>query len=129
MRELRGKKVKTVKKHLGLTVLLFVLVMFLQNCTIYKTSFMTLDQAVQTESKVNVKTTNGKNLILRRIDFENRKYFGVKKAKGEIIKIPLSEETIISIKEKDEGLSTIGTIIIGAILGAVILIGIALATY
>ena len=93
----------------------------LQSCTVYKSTTITLNQAVQTESRVNVKTTSGKHLIFQRISAENGKYYGIKKAKGELTKVPLSQEYIVSIKEKDEASSIFGTIVLSAILGAAIL--------
>jgi len=109
--------------------LLLTFLLLFQKCVVYKNTPITLEQAVRKESKVMVETKNEGNLKFNRIGIENGIYYGVKKAKGEIVNRALNKDFIISIKEKDETLSTIGDIVVGSILGAVILIGIALATY
>ena len=70
--------------------------------------------------KVKVKTLNGEKLKFERIGINNGNFYGVKKAKGEMLRTPLSEEMIVSIKEKDETSSTIVTVFASAISGVVI---------
>lgn len=101
---------KTLKKQLRPITWLLALVMLLQSCTVYKSTSITLDQAVQNESKVKVKTKSAENLKFKRIGVENGNYYGVKKSKGEMVRIPLNENFISSVKEKDKTLSTVLTV-------------------
>lgn len=115
---------KPLKKQLQPITLLLVIVMVIQSCTVYKSSVITLDQAVQNGTKVNVITKNEDYLIFNRIDVENGNYYGIKKSKDEMVRTPLNEENIYSIKEKNEALSTILTIAIPLL----VVVGIIIAT-
>ena len=110
---------KTIKKHLRIVALILVVIMLLQSCTVYKKTSITLNQAVQNESKVKVKTKS-ENLKFNRIGIENGNYYGVKKIQGEMIKIPLDIKTVMSVKEKNESASTIATVLV--VTGSVIAI-------
>lgn len=69
-----------------------------------------MDQAIQKESKVKVKTQSGEILKFKRVGFENGNYYGVKITKGEVVKIPFEEKRIAAVNEKDKTLSIIMTI-------------------
>jgi len=120
---------ETINNYLKKIATLLAFMTLFQNCVVYKNTPITLEQAVHKESKVMVETRSEGNFKFNRIGVENGVYYGVKKTKGEIVNRNLNKDIIVSIKEKDETLSTMGTIVVGSILGAVILIGIALATY
>jgi len=118
---------KTLKTQLRPITLFLILLMLLQSCTVYKSATISLDQAVQNQSKVRVKTINNEKFKFKRIGVENGNYYGIKKTKGEMVKTPLNEEFIASVKEKDETASTLGTIMLGTVLGGCILLGISIA--
>lgn len=98
---------KTLKNKLKSISFLFALVMIIQSCTVYKSKPISLDQAVQKESKVRVQTNDNEKLKFKKIIFENSNYYGVKKSKGELVRIPLNQEFIFNIKEKNKTLSTV----------------------
>lgn len=101
------KKLKKQIKSIALS--LSILILF-QGCTVYKSTPVTLDQAVQNASKVKVMTKSSEIMKYKKIEVENGNYYGIKKAKKEMVKTPLDEKFIASIKEKDKTLSTILTI-------------------
>ena len=113
----------TFKKRTKMLTLFLTLVMIIQSCTVYKSSTVTLNQAVQNESKVRVKTVNNEKLKFDRISFENNQYYGVNKKNNQaVIKTPLDQKLIKSVNEKDKTLSTllsigIPVVIVGGILG------------
>lgn len=90
---------------------LFIMLMMLQSCTIYKKGFITLDQAVQNESRVKIQTKNDEKIKLKKIVFENERYYGVNKVNDETVKIPLDEKQIKTIQEKNKSKSTTVTIL------------------
>ncbi len=107
---------RTFKKLTKQKAKLFILIILLQSCTIYKGAFVGLDQAVQNETNVKIKTNTKEKLKFKKIVFENGNYFGVDKLKGEIAKIPLTQKDIKSIQEKNKSSSTIA-IIVGSFFG------------
>jgi len=114
---------RTIKNYLKIIASLLALLMLLESCTVYKNASITLDQAVNNEAKVKVKTETAENLKFNRIDFNNGNYYGIKKTQGEIVKIQLDEKKIISIREKDEAASTVATILLTVGSVAIILVG------
>ena len=99
---------KSFKNYSKLIGLFFSILILFQGCTVYKST--TIQQAVQTESKVKVRTKNGETFKFSRVGTKDGNYYGVSKTKGETIKISLDENFINTIKEKDKTLSTILTI-------------------
>ena len=83
----------------------------LQGCTLYKSMPVNLDKAFRTKGKVKVVTKSNERLKFKRIDQENGSYYGVKKKKGEIVKISLNKEQIKEVRVKDKTASTILTVI------------------
>jgi len=98
---------KTQKKQINLITLLFAIVMFFQSCTVYKSANVTLDQAIQNESKVKVITMNNAKFKFKRIGVEDGNYYGIKKKNNVVIRIPLDQNFVKIIKEKDKPLSTV----------------------
>ena len=103
---------KTIKIHLKVAALFFTVLILLQGCTVYKSVPISLEQAVQNESKVRVRTNSNEKLKFNRIGFEDGKYFGVKKSNNVIVKTPLDQNFINIINEKDKTGSTILSIAI-----------------
>ena len=114
---------KTLKIHLRMKASILILLMLFQSCTVYKKTTITLPQAVQNETIVKVKTKS-ENLKFTRVGIENGNYYGVKKMDGEIVKIPLEPQNILSIKEKDQSMSTILTVALPVtiVLGVLVII-------
>ena len=115
---------KTIKKQIKSVALVLTILILLQGCTIYQSVPVSIDHAVQKETKVKVMTKNSEKMKFKRIGVENGNYYGVKIVKGDIIKIPLDKESIISIKEKDKTLSNVATIGISVVSLFAVLCGI-----
>jgi len=112
---------ETLKTQLRPIALLLILVMLFQSCTVYKSTSVTLDQAVQNESKVRIKTNSNEIFIFKKIVFDEGKYYGVERIKGKKIKIPINENLVKSTQLKNELLSAL--LSVGAPI--VIIVGIA----
>ena len=104
---------KTSTRHLKVVALFFSVLILFQGCTVYKSVPISIEQAVQNESKVKIKTNNNKKLKFKRIEFANGIYYGVNKTEQVTVKTPLDENSIDTIKEKNKTLSMI--IIIGVV--------------
>ena len=115
---------KTIKKQIKTVSLLFVILIILQSCTTYKITSVSLDQAAKTENKVKIKTKSNNTLKFKKVDFEGGKYYGIKKVKGDIVKIPLEESNLSSIQVKERTLSAIFTTLAASV-GVILIAGIA----
>ena len=102
---------KTIKKQIKSLTFIFSMLILFQSCTAYKAMPISLEKASNIESKVKVVTKTNQPLKFKRIAFENGNYFGLKKQKGVITKVPLNEKWIKEIKEKDKTKSAILTIV------------------
>lgn len=96
-----------LKKCLKPISLLLAFVVLLQGCTVYKSTPITLEQAVQNESKTKVNWNDGFTSKYKKIIIENGDYYGVGKKYGEIQKSLLEGKKISKIKEKNKTLSAI----------------------
>ena len=113
---------KAIKVHLRSFALLLSVLILLQGCTVYKSTTVSLDQAVQSESKVRVYTNTNEKLKFKRIGLENGSYYGVEKINSSMVRTPLDQDYINRINEKDKTLSTvlnigIPIVIVGALIG------------
>ena len=111
---------KPLKKQLRPVAWLLAIMMIFQSCTVYKSTPITLEQAVQKESKVRIITNSNKTFVYKKIIVDEGKYYGVDRIKGKKINIPVNQDLVKSINEKNETLSTvlsfgIPLVIIGAI--------------
>ncbi len=113
---------KAIKTHLKTVALIFAALILFQGCTVYKSVPISLEQAVQNESKVRVKTKSNEKFKFNRIVVEDGSFYGVKKSNNVVNKTPLDQDFIYTINEKDKTLSTILSIAI-----PVVIIGGALA--
>jgi hypothetical protein len=98
---------KTIKKHLKSVALILSMLIFFQGCTVYKSVPVSIEQAAQNDQKVKVITKSNEKLKFNRIGVEDGNYYGVKKSNGVVVKKPLDQNFINTIKEKDKTLSTI----------------------
>ncbi len=119
---------KTIKKITNSILALFIVVIMLQSCTVYKRVNIRLDQAVQNENKVKVSTETNEKLKFKKVVLEKGDYYGIKIVKGKNERIPIDIEQIKGIKEKDNFtsvLGTVGTVLLATIsaLGLVAVIG------
>jgi hypothetical protein len=98
---------KTIKKHLKSVALILSMLIFFQGCTVYKSVPVSIEQAAQNDQKVKVITKSNEKLKFNRIGVEDGNYYGVKKSNGVVVKTPLDQNFINTIKKKDKTLSTI----------------------
>lgn len=114
---------KKNKKQLKSVALLLSILILAQGCTVYKTTFASLEEAAKAEVKAKVETNNGIHIKFKYIGYENGSYFGIKKSKGETIKMKLNERHINNLKLKDKTWSTILTVAVPiTIIAAAVLI-------
>lgn len=118
---------KTIKTHLRVLVLFCSLIIFFQGCTVYKSIPVSIEQAVQNQSQVRVKTRSKKKMKFSRIIIVDGNHFGVKKTSSDIIYTPLDENTINTINEKDKTVSTIVSVAGPILFIFLVLIGAAMA--
>lgn len=86
---------------------LLAIVMVFQSCTVYKSTPVTLDQAVENELKVRIITTSNKTFIYKKIVFDEGKYYGIDRVKSKKIKIPINGDLVKSIQIKNQLLSAL----------------------
>ena len=103
---------QTSTRHLKLVALFFATLIFFQGCTVYKSVPISIEQAVQNESKVKVITKNDNKLKFKRIINVEGKLYGVRNLEGTDRNLSLDRNSIETIKEKDIVLSVVLTILI-----------------
>jgi PBP1b-binding outer membrane lipoprotein LpoB len=126
---------KTIKTHLKAVAYVLTLLILFEGCTVYKSTPVTLKDAYKANTKVEVKTNDNQTQKYDRIEFEDGKYYGVKKPyyrsnypehkKLELIKTPIDPNNMEHIKIKDETASkiiTFGPPIILFVVGSVALV-------
>ena len=96
---------KTIKKQIKPIALLFGLLILLQSCVVYKQT--SLEKAVKLEKKVIIITKTDEILKFQRIEFEDENFYGIKKVKGETVKIQLDSLGIKKVSLPDKTLSTV----------------------
>jgi len=62
---------KTLKKQFKSVALILSMLILFQGCTVYKSVPISLEQAVQNESKVKVETKDNRTMKFNRIGIEN----------------------------------------------------------
>lgn len=116
---------KTLKKQIQSMALILSILVLIQSCTVYRSVPISIETAVKNKSKVKIVTKNNNKLRFNRIEFQDGKYFGIKKFNSGMVKASLDENSIETIKEKDKTLSTILSIgIPGVIVDGLIVLGI-----
>lgn len=107
---------KTLRTHLKKAAMILSALILFQGCTVYKSTPITMEQAVDKEQKVKILTKNNKKLKFNRIAVENGKYYGVRQVDGKTVKFLLDVDTVESIREKDKSLSTVLTVAIPVVI-------------
>jgi len=114
---------KAIKKQIKPIALIFGALILFQSCIAYKQTSVSLEQAVESEKKAKIETKGNQVLKFKRIGFEDEKFYGIKKIKGEMVKIPLDSMGIEKVMLHDKTLSTVLTIAlpIGIIVGTALI--------
>ena len=116
---------KTIKSSFKITAFFFSILIFFQGCTVYKSANITLDQAVDTNANVKIKTTENQTLRFNYIEHESDVYYGLKNSNNSWVKIPINEDNIDKIQVKDKSLSIVSNIAIPfLVVGGVFLIAV-----
>ena len=102
------KKIKT--KFRTIALLFSALVLF-QGCMVYKSKPVSLEEASQERIKAKISSSDRKSLRFKWIGVEKGEYYGIRKIKGEHVRVPINDEIYNEVYVKDRTLSTIGTII------------------
>ena len=87
----------------GFLILLF----FLQSCTVYQKTPVSINEAITLDKKVLVITDSDKKLKFKKIEQINGIYYGITKT---AIRVPLIESKIKTIRISDKSKSTLLTI-------------------
>ncbi|MEH6535236.1 MAG: hypothetical protein V7719_02500 [Psychroserpens sp.] len=98
--------------------LIFCFLIFFQSCSVYKPTYLTLEQLSETDGKVMIKTNDKSALKFKQIEFIDGRYYGVKKNSSK--RILIFEKDIESIELRDKKASIRKTLIV-SILGIGIL--------
>lgn len=111
-------------------IYLFSILFLSQSCTIYRSKNISLDEAVETESKVRVKTTSNRNFVFKRIEKDQAVTYGIARKNSKAaahfvnnilpesvsnnrVKIALEEKMIQEINPKNKTMSAVVGIIVG----------------
>lgn len=113
----------------SITIVLCAALLLLQSCRVYRSKTITLDEAVKSESRVKIKTTNNKTLRFQKIVFENGEYLGVKNKYNGYEHTPLTEEMIQRIKPQNKTVSAILTGTLAAFIVSFVLVDAALGSF
>ncbi|MBT8235654.1 MAG: hypothetical protein KJO04_05645 [Bacteroidia bacterium] len=121
-------RTRTFKNQIkSISLFLATLILF-QSCATYKTP-STLEQAVQEQKEVKIVTIDDDTLKYKYIVYEDGQFYGVNDNPGEDVKFPISTEEVAEVLMKEKGLPTWAIVVISAIGGAVLLMGIAMLAY
>ncbi len=113
---------KILNKRIKPITWLLAVMMAIQSCTVYKSTPLTLEQAVQKESKVRITTNSNESFKYKKIVFEDGKYYGVQRFTREKFRVHINEDLVKSIDEINITQTTVLNIgiplaIIGVIVG------------
>jgi hypothetical protein len=95
-------------------------VFLLQSLVIYKKTLVSIAEATATNHKVLIIKTDDTKLKLKKIELIEGMYYGITDDNGKIVKVPLTESNIKTIRVLDKTASTWGTI--GIVAGSLLII-------
>ncbi|MFH6768579.1 hypothetical protein V8G56_07530 [Gaetbulibacter aquiaggeris] len=99
---------RTLKVHLKVITLFFSVLILFQGCvTVYKSTNVTLEEAVRADTKVRITTNDNQTMKYLNITKINQEYFGIKKVHGGLTKIPIQKEAVEIVRIKNKPMSTI----------------------
>ena len=110
---------KAFKKWLKTIALFFISIMMFQSCVAYQSASVSLEQAVREQKRTKINTIPNDTFYFRQIVFEEGQFYGLKKVKGETVKIPIDNNEVYKVFIQSKNKSTWGTI---AIIGGALVI-------
>lgn len=102
-------------------ICLFVLLL-LQSCTEYQKKSVSIQDASVSKKPVLVIRKDDTRLTLKKIILQGSTYYGMLKENGQIIKIPIVESDVKTIRMLDQANSLWGTV--GILMGGISILGI-----
>lgn len=101
---------KTIKTQIKSISLITAILILCQSCKAYYKDSVSLEQAVKSHKRAKVETTTKQTFKFQAISFENDQYYGIKKVKGEIVKMPINQANLSKVRLENKTMSTILTI-------------------
>ena len=100
------------------------LLMMFQSCKVYYKDYTTLEEAAHQGKETKIITTKNKTLKFKSVILEDGNYYGIKKMKGESIKVPIDLHNVKSVNILNENVSTIVSIVLplAIIIGGLVII-------
>ena len=98
---------KTLRRFIRTMAWLMAGLIWLQSCTVYRSSVVSIDEAVKAGDKAKVVTKTDQTMHFKYLSEIDGQYYGMNKEKGELIKVPFEEEQIKTIRLSNKPLSTI----------------------
>lgn len=120
---------KTLKKQYRFIALLFMVLTLSQSCRVYQQKSVTIEEAVKERKRVKIKMKDKKVYKFKRIEYEKSVFFGIKKVKGKIVKIPIDVNEIEKLRLHNKTLSIIYGIGVTVVAVYVVAIIIVMATF
>jgi len=82
---------KTLKTSLKTIALFFMTLTLLQSCVAYQKTPVSLLLAEQSKKRVKMKSSSNQKYYFKQIALEEEQFYGLKKEKGEIVRIVISD--------------------------------------
>ena len=106
---------KTLRKKIKTVALFFTALILLQGCVAYQNTAVTLEQAAQEQKPTKVNTITNKTYYFKQIVFEEDQFYGLKKVKGEMVKMPVDTNETYKVFVQDKNKSTWATVAVIAV--------------
>lgn len=98
---------KTIKTQIKLIAFVLSVLILFQGCTVYKSTSISLEEAVQLKRKVQITTIDNQKIKFKRIVKRDGKYFGIKWLKENTKDIMVFENDIKKLKIENKTMSVI----------------------
>jgi hypothetical protein len=98
---------KALKKWLKTIAFFFISIMMFQSCVAYQGTSVSLEQAVREQKRTKIKAPNDIFYFkFKQIVFEEGQFYGLKKVKGETVKIPIDKNEVYKVFIQSKNKST-----------------------
>lgn len=101
---------KTLKTSLKTIAHFFLAITLLQSCVVYQNTPVGLLQAEQSKKRVKLKTSTDQTYNFKQLVLEEKQFYGLKKEKGELVKIAITDSAAIEVFLRSKSKSTLATI-------------------
>ncbi len=121
---IKFSKMKKIRNHLRICSCILIIAILCQSCVVYHKTPVTLEQAVQENTKTKILLEDGRVEKFNSITFKDQQYFGARKTSFDQVSIPINVNAVSEVRVKNEkasGVFTAVTVIVG--LGTLVWIG------